>query len=307
MPEDIRIHVGFKDHIKTKKLLKILGAEGLKSLIFLWLSARETRPKGNLDGLAEEDIELMGDWSGLPNLFVPALVNIGWIDKAEDGTLSLHDWETWQRFAFFSEERSEQATNAIRIRWEKKANTKRIRNEYKTNTNPNTPSPSPLPFPVPSPSPNPTPIPPPTEAEVVAAWNAIEGIHKVQDFTDNRKKALAARLKKESWIRSWKTALVKVSQSNFCKGGGERKWVADIDWFLQPDTMTKILEGKYDERPKPGNGDSGHSLPTQQQSGFDYSRIGRTISNLSVVPTAPATIPPTITEAPNAGASPKQP
>jgi hypothetical protein len=43
-------------------------------------------------------------------------------------------------------------------------------------------------------------------------------------------------------------ALNRVAKSSFCRGQNERGWKADIDWFLKPDTLTKILEGKYDDQ-----------------------------------------------------------
>ena len=47
-------------------------------------------------------------------------------------------------------------------------------------------------------------------------------------------------------------ALDRVRSSSFCRGQNDRGWRADLDWFLRPDTVTKLLEGKYEDRN--GNG-----------------------------------------------------
>lgn len=46
----------------------------------------------------------------------------------------------------------------------------------------------------------------------------------------------------------WRDVIDKICASNFCRGQNDRKWVASPDWLLQPETATKVLEGKYDNR-----------------------------------------------------------
>jgi hypothetical protein len=94
----------------------------------------------------------------------------------------------------------------------------------------------------------------PALPEVVAAWNSTLGVSHVRDLTPKRLASLNARLANPAWSASWRDALARVDASPFCKGSGPRGWVADIDWFLKPDTLTKILEGKYDPRSSDGNG-----------------------------------------------------
>lgn len=83
---------------------------------------------------------------------------------------------------------------------------------------------------------------------VVDAWNKIEGVRNVRGIAGKRGKAIKARLADPDWRDNWQTALERVSRSSFCKGGGDQGWVADLDWFMKPDTLTKIMEGKYDDR-----------------------------------------------------------
>ena len=63
-----------------------------------------------------------------------------------------------------------------------------------------------------------------------------------------RAKALATRLKEPWWCDNWRAALARCASSPFCNGTSDRGWKANADWFLKPDTLAKILEGKYDAR-----------------------------------------------------------
>lgn len=87
--------------------------------------------------------------------------------------------------------------------------------------------------------------------ELVQRWNASD-LLKVRKLTPPRKKALRARLKEPDWRESWGEALARVANSSFCGGSGVNGWKADLDWFLKPDTLTKVLEGKYDDKPHGG-------------------------------------------------------
>lgn len=77
-------------------------------------------------------------------------------------------------------------------------------------------------------------------------WNATPGVQNARSMTPGRMKAFKVRCKSNGWPESVEEALERVAASDFCLGKNDRGWVADIDWFLRPDTLTKILEGKYD-------------------------------------------------------------
>jgi len=79
-------------------------------------------------------------------------------------------------------------------------------------------------------------------------WNDVAGFQKARKLTASRKKSLGARLKDLDFRQNWVSALDRISKSPFCCGVNDRKWVANLDWFLKPDTLTKILEGKYDSK-----------------------------------------------------------
>ena len=95
MNTDFRVNVNFLDHPKTVKLERRLGFVGVKSLMRLWSWSAINRPDGQL-GTDIEDIEIAGQWSGEPDLFVNTLVALRWLDLSSDGNYSLHDWEEYQ-------------------------------------------------------------------------------------------------------------------------------------------------------------------------------------------------------------------
>lgn len=84
---------------------------------------------------------------------------------------------------------------------------------------------------------------------VLIAWNHLPPeFPRAKTMTATRLKSLRERCKDHWWVSSWQAALSRMSISMWCKGHNSRKWKADIDFFLQEDSVTKILEGKYDNR-----------------------------------------------------------
>lgn len=81
--------------------------------------------------------------------------------------------------------------------------------------------------------------------KLVERWNQIPGVVHSRGLTDKRRKALRARMQNRSWCEGLEAALAAVAASSFLCGGNDRGWRADIDWFLRPDSLTKVLEGKY--------------------------------------------------------------
>ena len=106
MNTDIRLSVGFFRNIKVRKLRKVLGAEGVLSLQALWLFCAENAPDGKL-GKYSDDIEFIVDWNGEESLFTATLLDLGFLDKEDDGTLSVHDWSGNNPYVAASEARSD--------------------------------------------------------------------------------------------------------------------------------------------------------------------------------------------------------
>jgi hypothetical protein len=78
-------------------------------------------------------------------------------------------------------------------------------------------------------------------AEFVAAWNATEGVRHIREI-GKRESTLLSRLSSKGW--DWKAALGKFPLKCFASDPGG--YVPDLEFFLRPGTVTKILEGKYD-------------------------------------------------------------
>ncbi len=86
----------------------------------------------------------------------------------------------------------------------------------------------------------------PTVEALVDQWNAIPGIVRCLKVTESRKRAYHTRAADPDWLANVPAALAKLAASTFCRGENDRGWRADIEWFLRPDTLVKLLEGKYD-------------------------------------------------------------
>jgi len=88
-----------------------------------------------------------------------------------------------------------------------------------------------------------------SETALRGAWNALgKPFSAVRGFGTKRKAALRAANKDSDFLLNWHEALERVKASSFCRGENDRAWVAGIDWFLRPDKVSEIMEGKFDDR-----------------------------------------------------------
>jgi hypothetical protein len=100
------------------------------------------------------------------------------------------------------------------------------------------------------------PTPKAVELKLSPSWVADLWQEKLADklhalrvpLTPARAKKLRDRIKIFSEKKDWVEAFDKIQNSDFCLGKNDRQWKASFDWILQPDTLTKILEGKYDNK-----------------------------------------------------------
>jgi hypothetical protein len=77
------------------------------------------------------------------------------------------------------------------------------------------------------------------------AWNAVQGFVPARSLEGRRLRAFQARARDTDWLKDWRDALTRAARLPFCLGRNDRSWRATVDWFLRPDTVTKILEGAY--------------------------------------------------------------
>ncbi len=85
-------------------------------------------------------------------------------------------------------------------------------------------------------------------------WNEHCGsLPKCLCCSKSRMKHLMARRHDPFWAENFEVAVAKVSVSKFCNGESDRGWTASFDWMIKPDTIAKVMEGKYDNRPVNGH------------------------------------------------------
>ena len=77
---------------------------------------------------------------------------------------------------------------------------------------------------------------------LVAAWNSTEGAAPVRKMNAKRMAIIKTRLSDPEW--DWRSALAKFPLRCFADNPGG--YVPTLDFFLRPDTVNAILEGKYD-------------------------------------------------------------
>ena len=73
---------------------------------------------------------------------------------------------------------------------------------------------------------------------------------KVTKLSDQRKKAIKARLKNYS-LEDFRKVFEMAEASRFLKGQNNRNWSANFDWLICDGNMAKVLDGNYsDSRPE---------------------------------------------------------
>lgn len=105
--------------------------------------------------------------------------------------------------------------------------------------------------------------------QILDSWNTLAkdlDLSVCRTLTEKRRKAIKARLKAPDWREEFPEALQRISASAFLRGKKPgNDWRADIDWILQPDSVTRILEGRYDDRPNSKQRDYAHQRPDAEQ------------------------------------------
>lgn len=94
----IESHQGLAKHPKTLKLARKLNisiAQVIGHLHLFWWWAMEYAQDGDLSHCDPEDIAIAADWPGDAGQFVESLVESGFVDRHNDGSLSIHDWHDY--------------------------------------------------------------------------------------------------------------------------------------------------------------------------------------------------------------------
>lgn len=82
--------------------------------------------------------------------------------------------------------------------------------------------------------------------ELLQQWNTRMG--RRDHMTPKRLKAINVRTKDRFFMENYEQALELASRSAFLRGENDRGWKADLEFFLKPDSIAKILEGKYNPK-----------------------------------------------------------
>lgn len=259
MNSDIRLAVSFRGHRKRKRLRLLLGPGSTDYLIDLWIATAMTHPSGILEGMDETDIALEAGWEGEPQQFVAALVECGFLEKADNGPYALHDWSDHQGYVIHAERRKAHARNAAAVRWNGR-HEKAMREACGQDAEGNPPSP----LPSPEPSPEPAPVPVHSSQPAPAAGSAKQekektsksvfpedsGAYRLAVLMRDTLKANLPTLKEpnlQAWARSFDMALrndERMSEAHFV--AEVVKWAcADIFWrtvIQSPDKLRKQFD-----------------------------------------------------------------
>ncbi len=108
-------------------------------------------------------------------------------------------------------------------------------------------------------------------ADIFSAWNAMaarSGLQPIIKLSDKRSKALKARLA-DHGLSEILRAIDQIPKSRFLLGANDRGWKADFNFLIKPDSILKILEGKYDDRRQTNRrGSSGGHAERDTRDGF---------------------------------------
>lgn len=110
--------------------------------------------------------------------------------------------------------------------------------------------------------------------EIISMYNdTCVSFPKVTKLSENRKKAIRARLKVYT-PDDFKKMFEMAESSSFLKGANSRNWSATFDWLINDSNMAKVLDGNYQDRQQGTPEHSGQSSQGQQGKARDiYTMI----------------------------------
>lgn len=249
-----RLDADMVDHPKTWQLATILNeplAGWYVIRLFSWLSRYAAR--GRLaPGLAPH-LEQSCGWRGEPGKLTSALVESGWLDQLDDGTLEAHDW--WEKQKALVEKaekdsaRKRDARAAARASQtdvtqtgarpsagqsadKKAAGAGTRRDETRRDKEREEAE-------------------PPTHeiSKLQELWNSKKAAAQPVWKETSRGRASHAKARlEERPLFDWVPIIERIAASDFCCGQNDRGWKADPDWLLKPDTAIRVMEGRYDNK-----------------------------------------------------------
>ncbi|MDE2020646.1 MAG: hypothetical protein KGJ13_09950 [Patescibacteria group bacterium] len=249
--------------VKFKALSRALGQPMCVTvgvLESLWIFAQIQARDGDLTPYSASEIAGWIEYPGDEEKLIDSLIKTGWLDATEDGQILIHDWhEHKPNWLKAIDARSEQPSQLP---------------DKEPNKEPSAPPGTELgsippnnlkPKTQPNPKASSTGVllgdadaPPKTAAkipyqEILKLYHEILPMcPKVSRLTEPRRAAIRARWHEElpdlDTVREY---FVFVRKSDFLTGnvepapGRRRRFVADIDWLMNPTNLVKVEEGKY--------------------------------------------------------------
>ena len=122
MGYDFRVESTYRVHPKFILLKQMYGSEGVDAIFALWAFAAEERPKGVLFNMSEKKIAAACGVDPTvidPSEFVNNLIEIGFLDRREDGVIEIHNWKKRQPNIWSRGEKDPAKVAAGKARWGK--------------------------------------------------------------------------------------------------------------------------------------------------------------------------------------------
>lgn len=230
----LRIDSGMPEHQKIAALAEHLDVDEDKALaivtrLLCW-TARVCE-SGDFAELTPRGL-CYGARISVPNRshsdVVSALIDAGWLENEGVG-YRVHDWKEAQ-FAMIAARdrmrafRASRVTHALRTGCATETVTDRPTDIHKEEKRTKAP-------------------------DLVALWRErCPDLPQPRSLTGKRADTYRRRCLDPEWVASLPDVLTRMNASSFCRGDNDRGWTADVDFLLRPDTATRVLEGKYDDR-----------------------------------------------------------
>jgi hypothetical protein len=282
----LQVHQTLKDHrklLEAADILEVTPPHMMGILISFWLWALDNAPSGTLGGISSRIIARAAQWEGDPDRLVEALTASKWLDEGENG-LEIHDW--YEYAGKLIDQRIAERERSKRRRSAQSSTAGRPPDDHRTTVGQSADDQQTAGGRVDQSRPEYTreedidPLPPKGEKQQPVPFEKIMQLYneicvsfpKVLNIEGQRRKAVAARWKTYKSLEAFETLFRKTEASSFLKGHNDRNWMADFDWITKPTNMTKVLEGKYDDKGGDQSGvnrqHTGRDNAAPQLSGF---------------------------------------
>jgi len=94
----IEVHQSLASHHKTMALAEALGIkppQAVGHVVLFWLWALDNAPTGDLTDLSPRMIAAASQWGRRPEIFIEAMIASGFLARASDFTISIHNWQDY--------------------------------------------------------------------------------------------------------------------------------------------------------------------------------------------------------------------